>query len=207
MTVPDAVLLVEGNDDLHVIANLLQHHNFPEVFEILVKNGIDRILETLPVQLKASGIKRVGIVVDADTTAELRWASIRGILIAEGYHNAPIFPEKAGTIVSQDDQPRFGLWIMPDNKIPGMLEDFAACSISPDDALCTRARRAVEEIPPEHRLFAERHITKAYIHTWLAWQQDPGTPMGLAITKRYLDATAPEAESFLAWLRRLFVTQ
>lgn len=42
------------------------------------------------------------------------------------------------------------------------------------------------------------------IHTWLAWQDDPGTPLGQAITKRYLDAEGPHVAAFLSWLTRLF---
>jgi hypothetical protein len=42
------------------------------------------------------------------------------------------------------------------------------------------------------------------IHTWLAWQKRPGIPMGLAITAHYLDASAPAAQLFVRWIRRLF---
>lgn len=47
-------------------------------------------------------------------------------------------------------------------------------------------------------------VRKAMIHTWLAWQREPGRPMGLAITKRFLDPEAPSAMEFVAWVRRLF---
>jgi hypothetical protein len=45
---------------------------------------------------------------------------------------------------------------------------------------------------------------KARLHTWLAWQEEPGKPIGQAITKRFLDPEATEAQAFLDWLRRLF---
>jgi hypothetical protein len=48
-------------------------------------------------------------------------------------------------------------------------------------------------------------VQNAHIHTWLAWQADPGTPMGLAITKKYLDANAPSAANFLRWVDRLLL--
>lgn len=94
---------------------------------------------------------------------------------------------------------------MPDNRIPGMLEDFAACLIPKENALSIRAKQAVDGIPAEERVFSPTHTTKAYLHTWLAWQKDPGTPIGLAITKRFLDAAAPEAAGFLTWMSHLFV--
>ena len=48
--------------------------------------------------------------------------------------------------------------------------------------------------------------SKALIHTWLAWQEDPGTPLGLAVTKRYLDGDHALAQQFVQWLLRLFPT-
>ena len=45
---------------------------------------------------------------------------------------------------------------------------------------------------------------KAHVHTWLAWQKEPGKPMGQAITKRYLDANAPHAQQLIVWIRKLF---
>ena len=58
--------------------------------------------------------------------------------------------------------------------------------------------------PKEERRFAEVHRSKALMHTWLAWQDDPGTPIGLAITKRYFDPETPHATAFVEWLSRLF---
>jgi hypothetical protein len=45
---------------------------------------------------------------------------------------------------------------------------------------------------------------KAQLHTWLAWQEQPGTPLGLAITNRYLDADALHAQQLMDWIRQLF---
>jgi len=59
-------------------------------------------------------------------------------------------------------------------------------------------------IKPQYRRFRESYQAKAHLHTWLAWQEEPGTPMGLAITKRYLDAEAPYALLLLNWIRELF---
>jgi hypothetical protein len=46
--------------------------------------------------------------------------------------------------------------------------------------------------------------TKALIHTWLAWQEEPGTPLGLAIKRQYFAGDAPLAAEFVNWLKRLF---
>jgi hypothetical protein len=46
--------------------------------------------------------------------------------------------------------------------------------------------------------------SKANIHTWLAWQEEPGKPMGQAITAKYLNPKSKQAELFVNWLRALF---
>ena len=100
--------------------------------------------------------------------------------------------------------PGSGVWIMPDNMSPGMLEDYLRDLLPEGDALFERARRCLDEIPVEDRRFLAAHLSKALIHTWLAWQDDPGTPFGQAITKRYFDSDGPHVQGLLDWLTRLF---
>ena len=52
--------------------------------------------------------------------------------------------------------------------------------------------------------FKEAHVAKARIHTWLAWQEEPGKPLGQAITKKFFDSSAPQAQQFIDWIRNLF---
>jgi hypothetical protein len=54
--------------------------------------------------------------------------------------------------------------------------------------------------------FKEVHESKARIHTWLAWQEEPGKPVGQAITARYLDANMPHVRQLLDWIRELFIS-
>jgi hypothetical protein len=205
MIVAKRVLLVEGNDDFHVLASLFKHHNVPDTFRLNETGGIDRLLETFPVQLKATAVERVGIVVDADLSIANRWRAIRQILSSAGFSDVPNTPHEQGTIIVEAGKPRVGVWIMPDNRLPGLVEDFAAFLIPQDDRLSELARQAIDTIPINERRFSDMHRSKAHIHTWLAWQADPGTPMGLAITKKYLDADAPGATSFLGWIDRLLI--
>lgn len=116
----------------------------------------------------------------------------------------PEVPDPSGTIIDDESLPRLGVWIMPDNVLPGMLEDYMAFLVPDGDPLLVRAGNCVDEIPAEERRFAAVHRSKALIHTWLSWQEDPGTPLGLAITKRYFESEARYVSEFLAWLTRLF---
>ncbi len=204
MKILPQVLLVEGRDDEHVVYSLAKHYDLPQVFSVKGENGIENILKAVPVRVKGSGVVTVGVLMDADVDIANRWASLSNILKEIGYSNLPEKPSKKGTIVKEDGLPGFGVWIMPDNSLPGMLEDFIAFLVPDEDKLYDLATKVVSEIPAEERKFIAAHTPKATIHTWLAWQPDPGTPLGLAITKKYLDADADQALVFRDWLLELF---
>jgi hypothetical protein len=202
----DRLLVVEGPDDKHVFLAILNRHQFAPSFEIQDEGGFESLVARLSVRLKpGTDVKRIGIVVDADANAKIRWQFLKGTLNRAGYESTPDEPDPSGSIVDHEILPRVGVWIMPNNALPGMLEDYVRFFVPAGDLLFERAIRCVGEIPAEERRFAEHHSTKALIHTWLAWQEDPGTPLGLAITKRYFESDGPHVDAMLEWLRRLFV--
>lgn len=197
-------LLVEGTDDEHVLYALLKHHAVPTVFKVIDKKGIGNLLDTLEVELIASDRDHLGIIVDADSDLSSRWQSLRNILRSSGYQAVPDTPDPDGTIVREPGKPAVGIWIMPDNTLPGMLEDFIRFLVPSDDRLWAHAEQCTEAIADSERRFIPYHLQKAKVHTWLAWQEDPGSPLGQAITKRYCDAEAPHARRLVAWIKRLF---
>ena len=197
-------LLVEGNDDFHIISSLLAYHSFPQTFEIKDKKGIDKLLSAFPVEAKGSEIEAIAIVIDADLDAQPRWQSVRARLRLLGYSCPNDLPAE-GLVLTGEDKPRMGVWIMPDNSLPGMIEDFIALLVPIADPLWAHAIEVLDSMPEGLAEFADVHVSKAKIHTWLAWKDDPGTPMGLAITRRWLDANSPSCTPFLAWLSAMFV--
>lgn len=155
-------------------------------------------------QLKVAGRKSLGIVLDADVDGQARWEKVRSLLFGAGYIDIPLKPIPTGTIVTSAGLPRVGLWLMPDNTAPGMLEDFLAMLRAPGDQLWEHAVQAVATIPPELRQFAPGHLTKAQLATFLAWQKSPGLRMSDAIRDNVLRAGTPIARDFVQWLRLLF---
>lgn len=200
------IVLVEGKNDKHVICHLLNHYAIPEGrIAFKDKEGINNMLESLPIELRASELERLGIVIDADINLTSRWQSLRDTLIKSGYVGVPDIPEARGTIIHETDRPIVGIWLMPDNKLPGMLEDFVSFLVPAGDPLWSKASDCISGISEAHQRFPTGHRIKAHIHTWLAWQKEPGTPLGSAITKRYLDAEAPHARLLMNWIQALFV--
>ena len=213
------LLLVEGHDDLHVCIHLFKSHQIKVLekdkggknktvgkgeIEIVPKEGIENLLEDLPGQLYGSDLNRLGILVDADDNLADRWQSLRNILVGSGYNSIPITPDPNGTIVKEDDKLTVGIWIMPDNQLPGMLEHFCSFLVPTNDVLWITAETSLQQVIQQDRRFIERHTIKAHLHTWLAWQEEPGKPIGQAITKRFLDPKAPHAQQFVQWIRLLF---
>ncbi len=125
-------------------------------------------------------------------------------MIRSGYNTVPVAPNLNGTIIKEEELPVVGIWLMPDNTIPGMLENFVSFLIRPDDSLWPMAEEVLQKVIEKDRRFRETYQMKAQLHTWLAWQKQPGTPLGLAITNRYLDADAPHAQKLMDWIRQLF---
>ncbi|MGF7216976.1 hypothetical protein GGR92_003143 [Spirosoma lacussanchae] len=205
----NAKLLVEGNDDQHVIWAICEKYQVAESFDVIDAQSNSQVLRRLPVDLKQEGIKTVGVILDADQDLRNRWQSLRTSLERFGYE-LPEEPEPRGFVQNSGNlYPRIGIWLMPDNLQSGMLENFITSLIPPGDLLKPYVQQALLDIERqsiESRYNPEYHRAKAFIHTWLAWQKDPGTPMGLAITKTYLDHNAELCQRFVNWLNRLFST-
>lgn len=202
---PARLLLVEGKDDSAIVQSLCALHAMPEIFRVKQYGGKDPLLAAAPLEIRAEGRERVGIVIDADGDASARWQQVRAIIVKEGYDPLPKTLPADGLVHDHPSRARVGVWIMPDNASSGMLEDFAASLIPPGDALWAYASTSLDGIAAEHRRFAHVHRSKAHMHTWLAWQESPGAPMGLAISQKALDGRAENAARFVTWLRRLFV--
>jgi hypothetical protein len=201
------ILLVEGADDEHVLKALCGQRGVQELDGILAQGGVKRLLESLPVRLKESDTEALGVVIDADMDIAARWDSLKHRLTAAGYPNVPDQPAATGTILTPPPAttlPRAGVWIMPDNQTRGILEDFLRFLVPPGSALFTYARSSVAGIPPAEKRFTQLAEPKAVIHTWLAWQEVPGKPLGAAITAKFLDANVAQVDALVAWLKRLF---
>ena len=201
-------LLVEGKNDKHVVLALCEHYHVAQNFNIKDCDGINNLLQVFSIMLtNPTNVKTIGIIIDADNDIKARLNQIRSIVKPYGYiipdelqHSGLIYPS------SQPDYPRLGLWLMPDNSHLGMVEDFALSLASANDALLMEAEDELQRIEKSGKnLYPLAHHSKAKIHTYLAWQEEPGCPIGLSITKRVLNPDHPIAQNFVQnWLVPLF---
>jgi hypothetical protein len=200
------ILLVEGTDDEHVAKALMGRHGVARIDLIKSCGGYTNLLEAFPVRILESDINALGVIIDADADIDARWQAIRGRIVKHPYPDVPATPPREGLVLNAPDiggLPRLGIWLMPDNTVPGILEDFIRYLVPRGNALFEYANRCVEGIPSP-RLFSRLDLPKVRIHTWLAWQSESGRPLGQSITSRALDAASPQAVSFISWIRRLY---
>lgn len=206
----ERILIVEGTDDEHTVKHICGAHGIPEL-NFKGQGGYDSALKTFLVQVKSEAGKQecdvsIGLIVDADSDVRERWESIKRHLLNLGYRDFPNepLPPAEGSIIEYGDLPRVGIWIMPNNQQPGILEHFLEMCIGTDDVLIRYARECVGNIEPRLRLFSEIREQKAVLHTWLAWQEDPGRPYGQAIKNNSINARSEQATNFAAWLSSLY---
>lgn len=204
------VLLAEGINDCHVISALCAKYQLPKNFKLFDCGSDDKLTKKLSALIKSNGVDKkqtLGAVIDADDNLTGRWQSISDKLQKSGY-TLPTEPSPNGTIITPDDPdlPVIGIWLMPDNNTNGMLEDFCHRLIEPENLIV--AEQSVAHAKTQNATtFKEAHHAKAVIHTYLAWQDEPGLPLGAAITAKALDGDKPLAQSFVQFLEDLFVAQ
>ena len=200
------VLLVEGADDRHVVQHLRDHQDHPDIpaFKIVPKCGITKLIRAVGPEIKVPDRLAVGILADANDDPSARWREIADKL-RKADIETPDWPVPTGGVVvaGMVGRPRVGVWLMPDNRSPGELEDFVEKLIPEGDPVWPLADCYVREIPPDARRFKLGKITRARIHAWLATRKEP-RKMGAAIAIGDLDAEAPLARTFAEWLRAVF---
>ncbi len=201
------VLLVEGPDDKHVVIHLRERSGLAQNFEIVEKEGINTLLDSIEVEADIPGRTVLGVVLDADDNPGARWQALTDRLnrLRQEDHfdlpDLPSRPEPSGTII--EGRLRIGIWLMPDNRSTGELEDFVGSMIPSGDPVWPLAEAYIEGIPPAERKFGPGKMQRAKVHAWLATREEPRR-MGLAIKARDLVTDAANSAAFVGWLRTLF---
>jgi hypothetical protein len=208
-------LILEGQNDKHVIANLLEVMAIPDPVDYTTKEAfwndflkVERFEggKTEALKMFKRALKEethnIGLIVDADDSVTNTWQSIRNILIQSRFSepNLPNMPSVNGTIINQEGKPTVGIWIMPDNIRPTpdqpdshfYLEHFYEDLITSNDSLLSKAEISTQEVSNliNHEEYNARfknvHFQKAKIHTWLAWIDEPGDSLGRTLKKQSL---------------------
>lgn len=202
-------LLVEGSDDLHSVVHLLARNGYNWENDQAVRpyiedsGSLSKLLKIFSVALRGQ-YQRLGVIVDANLSFQDRWSALRDRASAEGVE-LPETPTPDGTIVpGRFPGSRLGFWVMPDNTSPGTLEHFLQKLVPNDDPTWPFADEAAQEARNRGGKCKEKDHLKSALHTWLAWQEDPGLPFGTALRAQVFAHDSEDALRFVAWFLRLF---
>lgn len=208
------ILRVEGEDDRHAIKHLLLRHGIDiDRSGIDVKGskwegedtgGKDKLLAGMQTEVKTSNGKSIGFVLDADEASKNRWDSVKGRLEGIGLTLPNRIPEEGFVGYTDLFQARVGVWLMPDNRRSGAIEEFLKDLIADEDTLLQLAENSTDRAKGTGAAFSNAKRPKAVLRTWLAWQKDPGISYGFAINRRYFQHDSPAALAFVDWFKRVF---
>jgi len=202
-----AVLLLEGNDDCNIVNKFCKDNTIEKNFDFRNCGSDNQVLAELYALLlkdedEAPKIKIIGVILDADDKdIDSRYKEIKG-KVKNFYKKLPKKIPENGLVHSEGKQPRLGVWIMPNNKDNGALEEFYLELADIDTDFIDKTIQQAEE--KNLTSFKPQHRNKAIMHTCFAWQNKPGMPLHAAINEITLDNNADIARDFKGWLVKLF---
>lgn len=196
----DGLLLVEGWIDKTIVQSIIELNQSKPEIDITPCGGIDKLIAGIKGVIRAENYMAVGIMVDANSNPINRWNMISDQVKATGI-NMPDVLDPSGVII--DGQPRVGVWLMPDNRTPGEIEDFVAKLIPHNDPIWPKSQRYIDSIPEYQRRFPSAKITKAKTFAWVSTRKRPGL-IDSAINRQDLDLSRDSYKSFVGWLEELY---
>jgi len=209
-------LHVEGQDDQNSVVHLLIRNGIrydpdkfdlspPELPKLVPIKGLKPLIDGIETAVKTSTNRTIGFLLDADTPLIDRWCRVSHRLRNVGVPDLGERPPAEGFIgESTEYKTRVGVWLMPDNVQDGKLEDFLRTLVKDGDLLIGHAERATGEAKACGAVFSDADRIKAVIHAWLAWQEEPGKPFGVAIKAKYFRHDSPTAAVFVKWFKTLY---
>lgn len=224
------IIHVEGKDDLFSLVEILIKNGFEDYRnEVKLQNqttpffkneeGVEFVLEAIKNSVENSkGLSRAfildtdqSLIPDADQNISNRWHSVRDRLNEVDVQDVPEDCPPNGFIgYSEKFKTRVGVWVMPDNQSNGMLEDFLMTLIPENDPLFVFAKESTDQAKTIKRgdsienNFSDFHQQKAELHSFLAWQNPPGKPFGIAIKSNVLKSRSDLTDRFIDWFCKLF---
>ena len=166
---------------------------------------LKKLLDGVEPAVKTNTNRSIGFLLDADASLIDRWRGVSQRLRNVGVADVPDRPPAEGYIgESPAYKTRVGVWLMPDNVSDGKLEDFLMTLVREGDPLIGHAEASTNIAKGSGARFSEPDKIKAVIHAWLAWQEVPGLPYGLAVKATYFRHDSPTAAVFVRWFKELY---
>jgi len=189
------LLLGEGKEEVRFFSALMQYLGILDiqVEEYGGKNNLRNFLRT-PI-LGFDKIGSLGITRDADDDPNAAFQSVRDALNISNR----VSPSVSGEF--REGNPRVGIYIFPDGRSPGMLEDICLGAV-----LSTPEFRCVDEYLKCVRSVVARqpnNLSKARLSIWLASLEEPILRLGEAAERGIWQFGDPSFGGIIAFIRSL----
>lgn len=189
--------------------------------DIMSVGDVGEVIEKFGITLKHSSVrsKAVGLILDFDgptkTQTNNRHEAVRNVIVRlQNERHRWELPDNFTVLTdggfiaepADEDTPRIGVWLMPNNRERGMLETFLQ-GLIPESLsdLLDHARHSTDTAKKKHQApFKPVHQDKAVVHTFLAWMDEPGHPFGQSFQNGSFDAQSAPACLFIEWVKKLF---
>jgi hypothetical protein len=212
------ILLVgEGADDCYFFDALRSQLGIPEdAFQIETfapvadEGGKSRMPEYLSVLEAREGfgrLKALGVVVDADTSAEATLDSLKSHLIANKYGGNVAHAKIVPISHPLNSRLAVGVFVMPDGESSGALEDLFIAAIREvstrtSDHAIDCVDRLVECVDPTGEMVSSRR-SKMTLYAWLSTRERPAVRPGQAVTWSYIEHDCSAFEAACKFLNDL----
>ena len=187
-------LLVEGNDQRNFFEAFIEHLSLADI-QIQNFGGVNDLRAFLLVLVNAPGfrdiVQSVGIVRDAETSAQGAFQSIQGSL-----SNARLpMPNQPGS------SPAVTVLILPGDNSPGMLETLLCQSFggTQEEACINAFFNCVKAIPT----VSINNPDKARTYAYLTTKPNPHHSVGMAAKQSYWNLDHPVFDQLREFLRAL----
>ena len=193
------LLVVEGNDEKNFFEELFRHMAKENITDILDVGGKDNFKNSMPALTKIStfnDVEAIAVIRDANGSCQSAFDSVKRIL----KENELLPPKKPGEF--SRGNPKVGIFIMPDNKNCGMLENLCLETVA-DEAGMECVNRFIDcanqlENPPKNK-----DIPKAKIQAFLAIMPEVPHRLGIGAKKGYWDFDSAPLEPLKKFLWEL----
>jgi hypothetical protein len=180
------VLVAEGMDCVYFIEAFLKDLHLSEGIEVRDFGAREDLHSALPALVRMSGFEKVeslGIVLDAETQGvDATFESVLGSLNRSG------LPRPDAPATRSEGSPTVSVFILPDCTRKGMLETLCRQAAAAD-----RLGHCVDEYLQcvEQVRDRPRNMDKAWVHTFLSAQGEPGLLLGQAASRGYFPRNSP----------------
>ncbi|MBW1649371.1 MAG: hypothetical protein JRJ44_01585 [Deltaproteobacteria bacterium] len=199
----DNLLAVEGKDECNFFKALLEYLDIKKV-QLVDIGGKDKFADEFGYLYGRAGfssVKQIGFVRDAEEKpAQSAFQSICGILKKKGLPA----PDKPNQVIEKQGL-KIGVYIMPDNKGTGMLENLCLQTIQgkPINDCIQNYIQCFKEYQTEEEK-KKYNDPKACVQTYLASRSPIKNSLGLGALKGYWNFEHQCFEDIKKFLKRLF---